>query len=311
MSAMQMFIHHMYQVDTVLLCINAHQSAHTVHWAPRLPVTRNTFNGAEAYNNKFNDIINTLQQQGHSLTPHILKSVYLVNIQDRTYEHIRDQASTDVKTTLSGVQSAILQKYLSVIGERRRDAPPYTNKRFVNNMNSNQRVHFDPNDTVYEFDEDARENDYVNSTLPASIVREIFAASGSRPKSDSGSSTQSPSFPLIPKELYESLPDEVKLITRQQHAYYLEKYGRGGGNLRSARCSSTSNMRSINSTTTDSCPEDHYTSSSDETQEFHDPLNEDTQKNDSEEDPVLTTFQQFFSQVYIKIFVIPLDCTTS
>ena len=91
-------------------------------------LTPNTFNGAEGYNNKFNDIINTLQQQGHSLSPLILKSVYLANIQDKTYEHIRDQASTDVETTLSGVQSAILRKCLSVIGDRRRGAHPYTNK---------------------------------------------------------------------------------------------------------------------------------------------------------------------------------------
>jgi len=132
-------------------------------------------------------------------------------------------------------------------------------------------VHFDPHDTVYELDEDAKDNEYVNSASPASIVRDIFATSGSRPKSDSGSSTQSLSFPLIPKELYESLPDEVKRIMRQQHAYYLEKYGRGGGNSRSARCPSTSNRRSINTTTTSSFPEDQYTPSSDETQEFHDP----------------------------------------
>ena len=83
---------------------------------------------------------------------------------------------------------------------------------------------------------------------------------------------------------------------RQQHAYYLEKYGRGGGNSRSARCSSTSNRRSINTTTSSSCPEDQYTPSSDEAREFHDPLNEDTQQNDPEEDPVLNTFQQFLSQ---------------
>ena len=31
-------------------------------------LTPNTFNGAEDYNNKFNDTINTLQQQGHSQT---------------------------------------------------------------------------------------------------------------------------------------------------------------------------------------------------------------------------------------------------
>ena len=72
----------------------------------------NTFNGTEGYNNKFNDIMNTLQQQGNSLSPPILKSVYLANIHDKTYEHIRDQASIDAETTLPGVQSAILRKYL-------------------------------------------------------------------------------------------------------------------------------------------------------------------------------------------------------
>jgi len=54
----------------------------------------------------------------------------------------------------------------------------------------------------------------VNSTSPESIVRDIFAASGSRPKSDSGSSNLSPPFPLIFKELYESLPEEVNLFMR-------------------------------------------------------------------------------------------------
>jgi len=115
----------------------------------------------------------------------------------------------------------------------------------------------------------------VNSTSPESIVRDIFATSGSRPKSDSGSSNPSPPFPLIPKELYESLPEEVKLTIRQQHAYYLEKYGRGGENSRPARHSPASNRRSINTATTSSFPEDQYTPPSDETQEFHDPINED------------------------------------
>jgi len=117
-------------------------------------LTPNTINGAERYNNKFNDIVNTLQQQGHSLSPPIIKSVYLANIQDKTYEHIRDQASTDVEATLPGVQSAILRKHLSVIGDKRQGAPPCTNARFVNNTNSNQRVHFDPNSTVYEFNQE-------------------------------------------------------------------------------------------------------------------------------------------------------------
>ena len=66
-------------------------------------------------------------------------------------------------------------------------------------MNSNQRVHIDPNDTVYESNEDDRDNDYVNLTSPESIVVDIFARSGSRPKSDSGPLNPSPHFPFIPK----------------------------------------------------------------------------------------------------------------
>jgi len=81
-------------------------------------LTPNTFNCAEGYNNKFNDIINTLQQQGHSLSPPILKSVHLANIQDKTYEHMRGQASTDANTSLPDVQSAILRTFLSIIGDR-------------------------------------------------------------------------------------------------------------------------------------------------------------------------------------------------
>jgi len=34
---------------------------------------------------------------------------------------------------------------------------------------------------------------------------------------------------MIPKELYKTLPDEVKVIMQQHHAYYIDKYGKGGG----------------------------------------------------------------------------------
>ena len=43
-------------------------------------LTPNTVNSAEGYNNKFNDIINTLQQQGHSLSPPISSKVYTLQI---------------------------------------------------------------------------------------------------------------------------------------------------------------------------------------------------------------------------------------
>ena len=83
----------------------------------------------------------------------------------------------------------------------------------------------------------------------------------------------------------------------QQHAYYLEKYGRGGGKPRLTRCPQASNRRSINTATTSSLPEDQYTPSSDEAQEFHDPIDDDTLNNESEGVPVLDTFQQFLSQI--------------
>jgi len=46
---------------------------------------------------------------------------------------------------------------------------------------------------------------------------------------------------MIPNELYKALPEEVKVIMRQPHAHYLDKYGRGGGNQNPARCSQASN----------------------------------------------------------------------
>ena len=110
----------------------------------------------------------------------------------------------------------------------------------------------------------------------------------SSPKSNSGSSKPSTHFPLIPKEPYESLPEEVKVNMRQQHAYYLEKYGRGGGNPHAARCPQASNHQFINTATPCISPEDKYIPSSDEVQECHDPINDDTQYNDLDGDPVMT-----------------------
>ena len=57
-------------------------------------LTPNTFIGAEGYHNKFNGSINALQQQGHGLPLPLLKSVYLENIQDKTYQHIKHHACT-------------------------------------------------------------------------------------------------------------------------------------------------------------------------------------------------------------------------
>ena len=106
-------------------------------------LTPNTVNGDEGYNNKFKDVVNTLQQQGHNIiSPQILKSIYLRNIQDKTY--IKDQACNEEAMTLQDIQSSILRKYLSVIGKRRRSAPSYNNQRFINNPKSSYHVQFDP-----------------------------------------------------------------------------------------------------------------------------------------------------------------------
>ena len=75
-------------------------------------LTHTTPNGAEGYNNKFkNDIVNSLEQQGHVLEPTVLKGIFLGNIKDKNYEHIKDQAAASETTTLADIQAQILRKY--------------------------------------------------------------------------------------------------------------------------------------------------------------------------------------------------------
>jgi hypothetical protein len=238
-------------------------------------LTPNTFNGAEGYNNKFNDIINSLQQQGHSFTPKLVKSIYLGNIKDKVYENIKDQACTDENLLLADVQSSILRKYLSVVGERRHNAPAYTNKRFVNT----QTVQMNTQDEGY-LEQDGEL--FVPSPNDAN-VREIYAMSGG---------TAASGFPLIPKELYQALPEEVKLIMKQQHAYYVNKYGKGTRKVRNFKQLSSPNQRSINHTSMKTLHEDQF---DDELEEFVDPTNEED-ISPTNNDSVLNTFQQFLSQ---------------
>ena len=73
-----------------------------------------------------------MEQQGHVLEPTVLKGIFLGNIKDKTYEHLKDQAAASETTTLADIQAQILRKYLSIQGERRAGAPAYTHKRFVN-----------------------------------------------------------------------------------------------------------------------------------------------------------------------------------
>ena len=81
-------------------------------------LTHTTPNGAEGYNNKFNDIVNSLEQQGHVLEPTVLKGIFLGNIKDKAYENLKDQAATSETTISADIQVQILRKYLSIQGER-------------------------------------------------------------------------------------------------------------------------------------------------------------------------------------------------
>ena len=174
-------------------------------------LTHTTPNGAEGFNNQFNDVVNSLEQQGHKLAPKILKGIYLGNIKDKTYENIKDQAAAKEELALPDIQAQILRKYLSIQGERRGGATPYTSKRFTNNMMTNKHVHF-------ELQEDQGDCGQQDEEGPWSeeCNRKIFATNrrGTKPPVKPPSS-----FPMMSKEHYESLPDEVKDVLRQQHAY--------------------------------------------------------------------------------------------
>ena len=78
-------------------------------------LTHNTPNGAEGCNNKFNDIANSLEQQGHTLEPKkILKFIYLESIKDKVYENLKDHAAATENATLAEIQAQILQKHFSI-----------------------------------------------------------------------------------------------------------------------------------------------------------------------------------------------------
>ena len=141
-------------------------------------LTHTAPNGAESYNNKFNDIVNLLKQQGHVLEPTVLKRIILGNIKDKVYEHLKDQAAASETTTLADVKAQILRKYLSMQGERRIGAPAYTQKRFVNTAlskhvrfhsddeNGNSPGNSDDNETGDDADDQARDIYATKSKRP-------------------------------------------------------------------------------------------------------------------------------------------------
>jgi hypothetical protein len=178
-------------------------------------LTHSTLNGAEGYNNKFNDIVNSLEQQGHVLEPKILKGIYLGNIKDKVYENIKDNAATTPSLTLPEVQAQILRKYIAVQGERRIGAPQYMEKRYVNTAYSKHVKFKDENK-----DPDP-ENGYPSSESDEEMndpLRTNYATKSKRPSTKPN--RIKPPFPLIPQEDYNQLPDRTKEIIRQQHAYF-------------------------------------------------------------------------------------------
>jgi hypothetical protein len=186
-------------------------------------LTPHTLNGPEGYTNKFNDIINNLQQIGQTFEPKILKSIYLGNIKDKTYENIKDQASNDAKITREDVQSSLLRKYLGLVGERRKGAPSYAQKRFVNSMYTDPyHDQFYPTEDILDDCNMGYDEEQIFLPQDLSSSRDIYAMTGRGPPPKPPSA-----FPMIPKHLYDELPDEGKTIMRQQHAYYIQKYGKG------------------------------------------------------------------------------------
>ena len=242
-------------------------------------LTHTTPNGAEGFNNKFNDIVNSLEQQGHTLAPPILKGIFLGNIQDKVYENIKDQAAANDKMKLPEIQSQILQKYLSIQGERRATAPKYTHKRFVNTLNS-KHVHFQADDDYSEEDNPDMEEEYLSDDQG----RSIYTSKSRKPRSSN--STPKPGFPLLPKDQYDALSEDVKNVLRQQHTYYRDQIKA----LQKQTPGRTMAPRAVNLTHTMSIPDDMYDIKGTEDEE------EDNTATNGEippDDPVLTTFQQF------------------
>ena len=162
-------------------------------------LTHVTPNGAEGYNNKFNDIVNSLEQQGHILEPKILKGIFLGNIKDKVYENIKDQAASNEAMTLADIQAHILWKYLPIQGERRSGAPPYTQKRFVNTAYS-KHVRF-KNDDDEENPGSNSENEEEGDGLDDQL-RAIYSTKSKRPP-PKPNKPKVP-FPYIEREVFDA-----------------------------------------------------------------------------------------------------------
>jgi len=144
----------------------------------------------------------------------------LGNIFDKVYENIEDNAAATDILTLPDIQAQILHKYLAIQGERHPGAPAYTQKRFVNAAYS-KHVRFKADGDL----EDPGESRNASETDEDDIdeqLRAIYATKSRRPPPKPNK--HAPPLPLIPKEQYDQLPEQVKQRLKQQHAYFCNIY---------------------------------------------------------------------------------------
>ena len=118
---------------------------------------------------------------------------------------------------LSHSSSALLQKYLSIQGERRSGVPAYTHKCHVNALSTKQ-VHFQDEDESHEEEENENrdEEPFLAEQLRATYVSKgrTTRVTPTRPKTN---------FPLTPKQQHDLLNEVVKDVLRQQYAFYWEQ----------------------------------------------------------------------------------------
>ena len=157
-------------------------------------LTPNTMNGAEGYNNAFNDNLNTLTRLNVKLDDKLTKCLYLSNITDKAYDTIKDQPQ--LTKTFDEIQTHILRKYINSKGERRSGAPKYYARRSVHLADTSGEEVIAPEEEYPEQD-------------PITLLH-----------------TTKSGFPMIPDDLYQALSQEVKDVLKQQTIYYRDKLKR-------------------------------------------------------------------------------------
>ena len=104
-------------------------------------------------------------------------------------------------------------------GERHPGAPAYTQKWFINTAYS-KHVRFKADDDPEGAGESPNANEMDEDEMDEQL-RAIYATKSKWPPPKPNKHTAT--LPLIPKEHYDQLPEQVKEIMRRQHAYFYNK----------------------------------------------------------------------------------------